>query len=193
MMVEPAVTPTKKRLLDTASSLFYSEGIHAVGIGRIIKEANVAKATLYAHYSGKDDLVAAYLLQRSEEWQKWIDTSLPAYGPNPIDRITGVFLLLQQRFMEPDYRGCPFINASAEFPSPGIVFDRIKSHRNRVKDTFLSLLKQTEIYEYDTLLDSLMVIYDGALVAAQYDKGPMASNAAYMATKRLLQCNETQP
>ena len=55
------------RLLSTASALFYREGIHAVGIQRVIEEAGVAKASLYAHYKSKDDLVAAYLRQRSED------------------------------------------------------------------------------------------------------------------------------
>ncbi|MGO7594469.1 helix-turn-helix domain-containing protein, partial [Rhizobium leguminosarum] len=46
--------------------LFYSEGIRAVGIDRIIEEAKVAKATLYRHFPAKDHLVAAYLQDRHE-------------------------------------------------------------------------------------------------------------------------------
>ncbi|MDR6817568.1 AcrR family transcriptional regulator [Neorhizobium sp. 2083] len=54
------------QILTTAGALFYREGIRAVGIGRIIEEANVAKATLYRHFPSKDHLVAAYLQARHE-------------------------------------------------------------------------------------------------------------------------------
>jgi len=51
----------RHRVLTTASALFYAEGVHAVGIDRIIAEAGVAKATFYYHFPAKDELVRAYL------------------------------------------------------------------------------------------------------------------------------------
>src|SRR5690606_40063116 len=57
----PEASPARRRLLDTATRLFYEGGIHAVGIDRIIAEAGVAKATFYYHFPAKDELVRAYL------------------------------------------------------------------------------------------------------------------------------------
>ena len=57
----PESRPARRRLLDTATRLFYEAGIHAVGIDRIIAEAGVAKATFYNHFPSKDDLVVAYI------------------------------------------------------------------------------------------------------------------------------------
>ena len=57
----PEASPARRRLLDTATRLFYEGGIHAVGIDRIIAEAGVAKATFYNHFPSKDDLVVAYI------------------------------------------------------------------------------------------------------------------------------------
>src|SRR6201995_3135156 len=54
----------RERLLDAASELFYAEGIHTVGIDRVIERAGVAKASLYNTFGSKDELVRAYLQQR---------------------------------------------------------------------------------------------------------------------------------
>lgn len=45
----------RARLLGTATEIFYAEGIHSVGVDRIVAEAQVTRATLYRHFSGKDD------------------------------------------------------------------------------------------------------------------------------------------
>ncbi|NUS95218.1 MAG: helix-turn-helix transcriptional regulator, partial [Nocardia sp.] len=60
---EAGVSEARARLLDTASGLFYAEGLHAVGVERIVAAAQVTRATLYRHFPGKDDLVVAYLTQ----------------------------------------------------------------------------------------------------------------------------------
>ncbi len=56
----------RERIVQTADRLFYEEGVRAVGIDRIIAEANVAKMTLYAHFPSKDDLILAVPGHREE-------------------------------------------------------------------------------------------------------------------------------
>jgi AcrR family transcriptional regulator len=53
----------RSRLLNTVMRAFYQEGIHSVGIDRIVAEAQVTRATIYRHFPGKEDLVLAYLDQ----------------------------------------------------------------------------------------------------------------------------------
>ena len=60
------MSEARARLLSTASRLFYAEGLHSVGIDRIIATAGVTRATLYRHFPSKDDLVVAYLTQADE-------------------------------------------------------------------------------------------------------------------------------
>ena len=72
-------SPARRRLLDTATRLFYTSGIHAAGIDRIIAEAGVAKATFYNHFPSKDDLVVAYI-----EEQDWLNReAIGALPPRP--------------------------------------------------------------------------------------------------------------
>ena len=48
---------TRERILDTAARLFYAQGYNSTGINQVIKEANVAKASLYQHFPSKEDLL----------------------------------------------------------------------------------------------------------------------------------------
>ena len=52
---------TRKRIIDTASRLFYQQGYTATGINQIIEEADISKASLYQHFKSKEDLLLEYL------------------------------------------------------------------------------------------------------------------------------------
>jgi AcrR family transcriptional regulator len=101
------------RLLATAGELFYREGIHAVGIQRVIDEAGVAKASLYAHFKSKDDLVAAYLAQRSEAMRESLSAELARIA-EPTDRLLHLFDRGVGWTASPAFPGCPFQNAQSE-------------------------------------------------------------------------------
>jgi AcrR family transcriptional regulator len=56
----PAPEPpsARDRILAVAGRLFYRDGYRAIGVDRVIGEAEVAKATFYKHFPSKDDLIA---------------------------------------------------------------------------------------------------------------------------------------
>ncbi len=103
----------KQRLLEAADDLFYNEGIHAVGIDRVIAHAGVAKGSLYYSFAGKDDLVREYLTGRHGKWAERVTAGIEAHS-DPRQRILAVYDALGALFAEPDYRGCAFVNAMAE-------------------------------------------------------------------------------
>src|ERR1700712_2701017 len=103
----------RDRLLETADRLFYDEGIHNVGIDRVLEQAGVAKGSLYYNFSGKDELVRTYLHNRHARWAARIDDEL-ATATTPSGKILAVFDALAELFAEPGFRGCTFINAAAE-------------------------------------------------------------------------------
>src|ERR1700743_2304952 len=104
----------RERLLSTADELFYGEGICTVGVDRVLREADVARASLYTTFGSKEELVKAYLEQRSAAWRATVDATLPVRWATPRERILGIFAMLGEWFEAPGYHGCPFINASAE-------------------------------------------------------------------------------
>lgn len=182
----------RQKLLDVAGTLFYREGIHAVGISKVISEADVAKATLYAHFGSKEELVAAYLSKRSDEWYQWMEAGTSRVNGSPLEKILAVFDLLEQRFRSPGYRGCPFINAAAEFPPPGLVYSKIEEHRKRVRNLFTKLAVEANLSNVEYLAGSLMFIYDGAMVSAQLDERNLAASNAKLIADDLLRQAESR-
>ena len=164
-----ATTPptARERLIQVASRLFYAEGIHAVGIDRVIAEAGVAKATLYAHFACKEDLVAQYLERQSAWWAAAVEQRVADLGGAPPSGILAAFDVLAERVADPGYRGCPFINAAAEFPRPGPVQEQVGHHRKRVRDTFSKSIGA--LGEAPWLVDVLVALYDGAMASAYLD------------------------
>ncbi len=162
----PASSPAA-RLLEVASRLFYAEGIHAVGIDRVIAEAGVAKATLYAHYASKAELVAAYLEQQSLGWLEAVQKHAASHEAGSSAAVLAPFAVLDERVRAADYRGCPFNNAAAEFPDPGPVTTEVRAHRRRLRETFTNLAGDRG--SESALVDVLVTLYDGAMAAAHLD------------------------
>ncbi len=73
----------RERLLAAGQQLFYSRGA-SVGVDALLKEANVARRSLYEHFGGKDGLVAAVLRRASDEDLAWYEDALAgATDPEP--------------------------------------------------------------------------------------------------------------
>src|ERR1700716_4512927 len=90
---EPAAShrlSPRDRLLAAADDLFYAEGVHVVGIDRIVERAGVAKASLYSTFGSKDELVRAYLENHFRRRQNRVARVLAAYD-TPRARLLGVF------------------------------------------------------------------------------------------------------
>lgn len=106
----------QEQLLDAAAQLFYAQGVHAVGIDAVVERAGVNKMSLYRQFASKDDLVVAYLERTNvAHWERF-DKSLAKHPGNPVRQIKQYFEDLARRASRPDYRGCPFVNVSCEFP-----------------------------------------------------------------------------
>src|SRR3954467_11445702 len=107
------VRPARDRLLAAADELFYEEGIHTVGIDKVIERAGVAKASLYSTFGSKDELVRSYLAARHEARQRRVMQKLARFR-SPRERLLGVFDVLGELIVERGFRGCAFMRASAE-------------------------------------------------------------------------------
>jgi AcrR family transcriptional regulator len=175
----------RQRLLEAGDELFYSEGIHAVGIDRILEKANVAKGSLYYNFAGgKDDLIEEYLNNRHGTWKATVESRI-ARENTPEQNILGVFDSLGELFARPDFRGCAFMNATAE-ARPGSVEERAAARfRQWVHDLFSDLVAQLDTGSPE-LVAQLVVLYDGATTTAQMDRIPQAASTARRIAAMLL-------
>ena len=174
----------RERLLEAANELFYDEGVHTVGIDRVIERAGVAKASLYNTYGSKDELVRAYLEQRHEANAARITRYLERYT-TPRERLLGVFEAQGETFTDSGFRGCAFVAASAE--SPGEAVSRAADdYRGWLRGLFAGLAREAGAADPENLARQLHMIYDGASVSARMDRDPAVSVTARAAAELLL-------
>jgi len=185
MAVKSQAKPSaRERLLAAASELFYAEGVHTVGIDRVIEQAGVAKASLYNTFGSKDELVRAYLESRHADTAGRITRALGRYR-TPREALLGVFDAQGELFVDPGFRGCAFVSASAESPND-VVEKAAADYRGWVRDLFTGLAREAGAPDPDGLARQLHLLYDGASLSARMDHDPSAAAAARTAATALL-------
>src|SRR6201996_4533842 len=176
----------RERLLAAANELFYNEGVHTVGIDRVIEQAGVAKASLYNTFGSKDELVRAYLETRHASVTQRITRAVERYD-TPRERLLAVFEGQGELFAQPDYRGCAFARASAESHPGDLVEQAAEAYRRWVRALLTELADRAGVPERparpgvpepEVLARQLHLLYDGSGQSARMDHDPAAAPAA---------------
>jgi len=145
----------RERLLRTASGLFYTKGIHAVGIDEILSRAQVTRATFYRHFPSKDDLIVQYIRTADQGIRDAVATATAAAKPGAAD--SGVRTLadfVAGQIKTPGFRGCAFLNAAAEY--------------RELEDPIRQAIVTHRSWFYDTVLDAFSRVTDRAPQAAAH-------------------------
>lgn len=178
----------RETLVETALSLFMREGFHAVGIDRIIAEAGVAKMTLYNHFKTKDDLILAALRLRDEQFRLWFDRKVEKRGGTPAERLLAAFDVVAEWIGSPQFQGCTFINASAEYGDSNSAIHRAAAeHKRLVLDGFRGRVRQAGLSNSDSLAMQLNLLMEGAIVTAHTADRPDAVGEAKAAAATLIE------
>src|SRR5580704_390289 len=175
----------RERLLAAANELFYNEGVHTVGIDRIIEQAGVAKASLYNTFGSKGELVRAYLQTRHASVTQRITQAVERYD-TPRERLLAVFEGQGELFAQPDYRGCAFARASAESHPGDLPEQAAEAYRRWVRALLTELADRAGVPEPEILARQLHLLYDGSGQSARMDHDPAAAAAARAAAATLL-------
>ncbi|GJF27183.1 MULTISPECIES: TetR family transcriptional regulator [Streptomyces] len=160
-----STSAARARLLGAAIRVFYAEGIHSVGIDRVIAEAQVTRATLYRHFTGKEDLVLAYLDQADRGIRAGVEAAR-AGERSPADGVRAVGRFITDGIQSPGFRGCAFLNAAAEYPDPAHPVHRaVLAHRQWFLGTVTELLAQVGDTPADEDARRFVMLRDGAMAA----------------------------
>ncbi|GAA1976682.1 TetR/AcrR family transcriptional regulator [Microbacterium pumilum] len=161
-------SPARQRLLDAATDLFYGEGIHSVGVDRIIEAAGVTRATMYKQFDGKEGLVLAYL-QGEDQQLRTLFVDAAGLSDDPDILLDAVVSGIEADIRHRHTRGCPFINAAAEYPHAGPVRTLISDHRGWFRATLEQLASAAGLSEPPEVAESLVLLRDAALVGGYLD------------------------
>ena len=112
----PRLSADERRgiVLDTATRLFTTHGVHAVGMDRLIAETGLGKMSVYRVFATKEDLVGAYLDRLAVHILQSIDRDIED-ATKPRAALHAIVDGIEEHLRSPDFRGCPFGNAAAEY------------------------------------------------------------------------------
>jgi AcrR family transcriptional regulator len=182
---------TRERIVDAASELFYAHGLRAVSADRIIELAGITKVTFYRHFPTKDDVIVAYL-ERRAAWEREVILAASASVHGDADEtIRLVSQGIGQEACTPGFRGCPFINAAAEYADAEHPVRRVvDAHRT----WFLSVLNQLTAsvgIQDASVADELMMLRDGAMVTGYLGDAERVSAALLAASRAVIDAHRS--
>jgi AcrR family transcriptional regulator len=158
----------RDKVFEVAADLFYRKGIHAVGVEEIVKEAGVAKISLYRNFASKDELVAAYLEERGRVFLQHWDESFDRYRDDPRAQLRAIMIHIAERTTKDGYRGCPFINFCAEFPDAAHPGRSIaQATKEALLERFLRITEALRAPRPRELANALLLLVEGAYAISQ--------------------------
>ncbi len=126
----------REQLVATAERLFYTEGFHATGIGRLVAEAGVARMTLYNHFPSKEALIEAVLERRFRRYLDELRSAIDLRGDTPA--VTALVDCHCRWLGGASREGCIVVKAISEFEHHSA---RIAGQGRRFKQELLGLIR----------------------------------------------------
>jgi AcrR family transcriptional regulator len=184
----PEPRDTRERILYTALDYFYAFGFHEVGIDRIIEAVGVTKTTFYNHFESRDQLIIEALDAR-EVWEgEAMERGMrERAGYDPRGLLLAHFEVLNEWFNHPEYRGCMFVLACAEFPvASDPIHKRAAASFAAVEEQTRGLAKAAGVRDPEAFARAYMMLLEGALTRRLIAGDNGAALAARALVARLL-------
>ncbi|WP_245654577.1 TetR/AcrR family transcriptional regulator [Streptomyces violens] len=159
------LTPASVKILETASRLFYEQGIRAVGVEAIAEEAGVTKKTLYDRFGSKEGLIVAYLRARDGLWRSTLVKHINGHDGPPAQKLLATFGALGEWMRERNPRGCAFVNASVELPPDHPGREVAREQKAWFLDYMEDLATEARAEDPEELAGQLLILHEGACIA----------------------------
>jgi AcrR family transcriptional regulator len=184
----------RERLIEAANELFYAQGLRAVSVDKVIDLAGTTKVTFYRHFRSKDDLIVAYLEYRAEQERNGVDAAI-AHGDGDVDVSLGLMAdHTGAAACTPGFRGCPFINAAAEYPDPDSPVRKVvDAHRAWWASAFERLVAPLGLADPAAVAEDLMLLRDGVMVAGYLGEPAKIAASFLRSCQAVIHCAPRPP
>lgn len=183
-----AKPPMRQRIIEAAADLFYAQGIRAVSAEKIIAKVGITKVTFYRHFPTKDDLIVAYLERRAQWERDAVGGARQAAGGNVREVFRMVAEAIGAESCSPGFRGCPFINAAAEYADAEHPVRRVvDAHRRWFKGAIEEMLQEIGVTDVSDVADQLVMLRDGAMVAGYLGDPRTVARSLYSAGRAVIE------
>lgn len=172
----------RERILATAYDLFSHRGIRDVGIGEVIENASIAKATLYRHFPSKDDLVIAFLDLRGRRWtEETLEAEARRRASSAEGRLLAIFDVLDEWFRGDDYECCSFVNVLLEMRPDHPAGREAKHQLERVRGVIRTFAEEAGLRDTERFAVACQLLVNGSIVCAAAGNSDAARPAQELA------------
>ncbi|MET3812598.1 TetR/AcrR family transcriptional regulator [Arthrobacter sp. UYEF3] len=157
----------RERIIVAACELFGQRGIRDVGVAELISQAGVAKATFYAHFASKDDLVLEFLERCHQELtveQIIVETRRRTEGP--IGRLLAIFDVLDEWFHQDEFQACAFVSTMLEMGVTHPLGAASVDYLSQVRAFIQMLAKEAGLDQPDVFARSCHILTKGSIISA---------------------------
>ena len=159
---ESPADDSRSRLVLSADTLFYNNGIPGTRLRDVLSAAKVSRREFRKHFSGKDDLIAAYIANRhSHDVEMY--AAITEVGMSSHEALELVLSEISTDLHTPGFRGCAFINAAAECNGDAAVLRAVQLHREWYVGVVTDLLRSSGHLSPADAADDLVLARDGAM------------------------------
>jgi AcrR family transcriptional regulator len=177
----------RERILETASELFYREGIRAIGVDTVVERSGVSKTSLYRVFDSKDALISAFAAEKDRLFWAWWDGVEEKHAEDPRALLDALLSGIAKRIAHPAFRGCPFLNLVAEFPDdnhPGRVIAR--DNKEEMQARLATIVAKLGVGNPKRTASQIALLINGAYVTGLIaESGDLKGDLIEAATKLL--------
>jgi AcrR family transcriptional regulator len=185
--VSTAANPgPRERLLASTQRLTAVQGV-GVGVDAILEDASVARRSLYQHFGGKDELIAASLLESAQKDEERYRVALDSGGSDPRQRVLAVFDQLEKTTSTPGFRGCRYVSAELSLTDPDHPAHQVtRAYTDRLHSLFEKELADLGHSDPSVGAEQIVVLIDGVLVLAALRPGSHPAQTVRPLVEQLL-------
>jgi AcrR family transcriptional regulator len=181
-LADTALGDARERILETAYELFSRRGVRGVGVNEVIARAGVARATLYAHFPSKDDLILAFLERREQLWTlAFLQAEARRRGTSPEEQLLAIFDAFDEWFRRDDFEACSFIKLLLEMGVGHVAGRASVRHLDNTRSIVHSLAQEAGLRDTEAFARSWQLLMQGSIVAAVAGDADAARRAKAMA------------